>query len=137
MDLYQWKEFFGKEQFAFIFEYKEGNVVDNILRIDLYRLIQDNNKTNIREFTGGLFHAFKHFSIDNINLSMGNDKNEIEHPRILFKKIVEVFFLIKGTDIGKYYIVMAPFNEKFNLKLVFFKECYNMFFITSVCVDPI
>ncbi len=51
-----------------------GDMFDEILRIDLYRLIEQNPHSKQYEFTGGLFHCFKHFSLDGIGLN--NNKNE-------------------------------------------------------------
>lgn len=50
---------------------------DEILRIDLYRLLELNPKSNQYECTGGLFHCLKHFSLDGIGLNNNqNEKND-------------------------------------------------------------
>lgn len=69
--------FLQNEQFACIIESKDGEIIDKILRIDLFRKLDVTDKRE-KEFTGGIVHCVKHFSIDNINLSTGNDIHNIQ-----------------------------------------------------------
>ncbi|MBO8460055.1 MAG: hypothetical protein IAA73_06975 [Bacteroidetes bacterium] len=58
--------------------YRENEKFDDILRLDIFRLIlpcKDDSKKY--EFIGGLLHALKHFSINGKNLSTGNDIHNI------------------------------------------------------------
>jgi hypothetical protein len=43
---------------AYIFEAENGDVVDRMLRLDLFRLLK-RDKNGRHEFVGGLFHALK------------------------------------------------------------------------------
>src|SRR5207249_3392110 len=88
-------DFLRDEQFAYVVESVEGEIVDKILRIDLFRRL-DTNKQGLPEFTGGIFHALKHFSIEGRNLSTGKDIHEITHLEEIIRLATEAFFVTDG-----------------------------------------
>lgn len=88
-------KFLAKDKCTYIFEAEGGQVVDRILRIDLFRLIKpdENGKP---EFIGGLFHALKHFSKNGINYSTGASNHELPNPQYLIGEITNAFFTLDG-----------------------------------------
>ncbi len=121
-------EFLRAEQFAWIIELENGMVNDNILRVDLFR------KDDKTDFTGGVFHAFKHFSYKGIPLSTHAEKNDINVPSDIFKYIIECFFFEQQTftTANKCYSLI-PYNDKYNLRLDFhFEPNTKVYFIDSI-----
>jgi hypothetical protein len=131
--LEQFTEFLRNEQFAYIIESKDGEIVDKILRIDLFRKL-DVNSSEGKEFTGGIFHAFKHFSINNLNLSTGKDIHEVINPEQILLLATEAFFIASGThETPKKFISRIPLDEKYLLKFVFyFEENTGVYFIMTI-----
>lgn len=132
-DLERFTEFLCSEQFAYIIESKDGNIINKILRIDLFRQLDENEKGQ-KEFTGGIFHSFKHFSIDNINLSTGLDIHNIQYPEQLLHLATEAFFIAEGNhDNPKKLISFVHLDEKYDLKFVFyFEENTQVYFINTI-----
>lgn len=101
-----------------------------ILRVDLYRKLDLDKKSKRIEFTGGLFHCLKHFSMNGINLCNGSDINDtfdIMHVAYLIGRTFS--FAIKNNseigiiDIDKSHLFKANF---------YFEECSAVFFIKTL-----
>jgi len=136
-ELQRFAEFLSHEKCAYIFEAENGEVVDRMLRLDLFRLLKL-DKYGKNEFIGGLFHALKHFSKDGINYSTGKSQHEIAHPQALVREIIDAFFSLKGVfETPDQYVVLKPYNDKYNLKFVFYREeKTGVFFLKTVYKEP-
>ena len=132
-DLNRFIEFLQNEQFAYIIESKDGEITDKILRIDLFRKLDENEKGQ-KEFTGGIFHSFKHFSIDNINLSTGQDIHNIQYPEQLLHLATEAFFIAEGNhENPKKLVSFVSMDDNYNLKFVFYlEENTQVYFIKTI-----
>ncbi len=63
---------FQNENFCYVVENDNENIPERILRLDLFRKLNPiKNKRRKYDFTGGLFHALKHFSFQGKPLSTG------------------------------------------------------------------
>jgi hypothetical protein len=89
----EFQEFLKLENFAWILELQNGKVYPKVLRIELFRKIDqlkdDNSKT---EFTGGIFHSFKHFTYNGIPLSTKRENKQIDHPMSIIDIVLLGFF---------------------------------------------
>ncbi len=56
--------FLARENCIYVAKNTNGVFADELLRLDLFRRIQKNPKDDSVDFTGGLFHAMKHFDLD-------------------------------------------------------------------------
>lgn len=118
------------ENFCFAAEIIDGQVIGEILRIDLFRDIK------IGEFTGGLFHVFKHFSnIKGIPLSTHPKEYKIAHPSFVLNNVLRAFFtqnLNQGKGEDNYETAVA-IDKKKSLKIGFFKEtkCSDVYFVNT------
>lgn len=132
-ELERFVKFLSHERFAYIFEAENGKVVDRILRLDLFRLIKADLKGK-NEFIGGLFHALKHFSRNGINYSTGKGGHNIHHPQHLIGQIINAFFSAQGVfETENQYAVINTYDEKYNLKFVFYREGNTgVFFLKTV-----
>lgn len=130
-------EFLQNEQFAYIIESENGEIIDKILRVDLFRQLDD-LKDDKKEFTGGIFHAFKHFSIDNINLSTGKDIHNIQYPEQILHYATRAFFIAESNFENPTKLVSRiELDEKYNLKFVFYlEEITGVFFIKTIHKEP-
>lgn len=128
----QFLTFLINEQPAYILEIKDEEVINKMLRIDLFRKLDDKNGK--KEFTGGLFHCFKHFSINNINLSTGNEINNIQYPEEILHLAVEAFFISEVKPITpEKFVSYVRLDEKYNLKFVFYFEANSkVYFIKTI-----
>lgn len=137
-DLKRFAEFLSHERCTYIFEAKNGAVVDRVLRIDLYRHLKPDTKGRT-EFVGGLLHAIKHFSRDGINFSTGKGGHEIKDPQSLIAEITEAFFSKEGTfETPDQYVVIKPYDESYNLKFVFYREeNTGVFFLKTIYKEPV
>ena len=126
------------EQFAYVFESNSGEIQDRVLRIDLFRHL-DKKQIDQTEFTGGIFHAYKHFSIDGRNLSTGKDLVNILHPKELIAFIIEAFFIETLIKIDETtFESTIPLNEKYQLQGIFyFEKKTNVYFLKTIRKDPI
>lgn len=89
----QFSNFLKNEQFAWIIEFHDESISPNILRVELFRQIntlKDEQQRN--EFTGGIFHAFKHFSYKGIPLSTKKENKQIEHSKSIIELLIQGFF---------------------------------------------
>ena len=132
-DLERFVDFLQNEQFAYIIESKDGEIVDKILRIDLFRKL-DEKHGGQKEFTGGIFHSLKHFSIENINLSTGKDINNILYPEQLLHMAAEAFFITEGKHKDASQLVsFVKLDDIYNLKFVFYLEQHtDVYFIQTI-----
>lgn len=136
-ELQRYAEFLGNEKCTYVFEAENGEVVDRMLRLDLFRLLRP-NKIGKNEFVGGLLHALKHFSKNGINYSTGKSNHEIAHPQELVGEIIEAFFSLHGTfkSIDEY-VVFMPYNKYF-LKFAFYREeNTRIFFLNTVHITKV
>lgn len=77
-DLERYIEILKTENFCYVLEIFENRISDKMLRIDLFRDIKPNSENKF-DFVGGIFHCYKHFSINSKPLSTSN---EIKRSRI-------------------------------------------------------
>lgn len=129
-----------EENFCYIVENNNGRIPDKILRLDLFRhLDKIKNKKKRYDFTGGVFHALKHFSCQNRPLSTGKDKNEIGNPLNIVALALKAFFIYNGEFVdNNTYISRVPLNDKYNLKFVFYHETNTrVYFIKTVHKEKI
>jgi hypothetical protein len=89
----QFFDFLKNEQFAWILEIIDENVSRYVLRVELFRQrnIVKNEETK-DEFTGGVFHCFKHFTYKGIPLSTKKENKEINHPNSIIEFLIQGFF---------------------------------------------
>ena len=129
----RFKDFLHNEQFAYVIESQDGEIVDKILRIDLFRQL-DTNKQGNPEFTGGIFHVLEHFSIEGRNLSTGNDIHDIKHPEEIIKLASEAFFVANGEfETPSKYVSRIDLDDNYRLKFVFYlEENTKVFFIKTI-----
>jgi hypothetical protein len=79
------------------------------------------------EFTGGIFHAFRHFSYKDIPLSTMRANYNLPHPHNILFHIIRAFF-INGLTLegpkskGLAYVSTIPYQKPYSLKFVFFQE---------------
>lgn len=126
------------EKWGYVVESEDGKVVDRILRLDLFRMLRPACNENY-EFVGGVFHAFKHFSRNGTNYSIGKSNHELSCPYELIKNIIESFFILDGKfETDKEYVVLKSHDEKYNMKYVFYREeKTNVFFLKTAYKEPI
>lgn len=126
-------DFFAKDKCTYVFESEEGEVLDRMLRLDLFRMIK-NDKEGNPEFIGGLLHALKHFSKNGINYSTGASNHELQNPQTLISEIINAFFTLDGIfETPDQYVVLRPYENDYNLKFVFYREeNTGVFFLKTV-----
>jgi hypothetical protein len=132
-DLEWFEEFLRHEKCTYIFESEGGNVLDRILRIDLFRMIR-NDKEGYPEFVGGILHALKHFSKDGIPYSTHKANHQLVNPQHLIGQTIEAFFVVDGFfENENEYTVLKEIDEKYSLKFVFYREANTgVFFLNTV-----
>jgi hypothetical protein len=111
------------EQFCYVLQIVDGVVNERVLRIDLFRMIEANEEGGT-DFTGGAFHALKHFSFDGVPLSTHKASHDI-HPRFIIIMLTKAFFI--DLDHGKQvnpnvYKVVTPLDEKYDQVISFYYE---------------
>lgn len=131
----EFSDFLKTEQFAWILELVGENVSHYALRVELFRQINLlKNEETKNEFTGGLFHSFKHFTYKGIPLSTKKENKEINSPNTLIEFLFQGFFfseLIKKTE-NKYESKKNLPNGK-ELYFSFYKEeITGIYFVNSV-----
>lgn len=60
----RFESFLARENCIYVAKNTNGVFADELLRLDLFRLIKKNQEDVSVDFTGGLFHAMKHFDLD-------------------------------------------------------------------------
>lgn len=130
-------DFFAKDKCTYVFESEGGEVLDRMLRLDLFRMIK-NDKEGNPEFIGGLLHALKHFSRNGTNYSTGASNHELQNPQTLIGEIINAFFTIDGVfETPDQYVVLRPYENEYNLKFVFYREeNTRVFFLKTVYKEP-
>lgn len=125
-------DFLRTEQFCYIFEKVSGDQNNDILRIDLFRKLD--KKGDVFDFTGGIFHALKHFSYSGTNLSTGKDVNDITHPAHIITLAIKAFFLETREVISvKEFHSTISVSERYNLRFVFyFEENTAVYFVKTI-----
>lgn len=133
-DIPRYVDYLKTDSATFYFYKKpDGVLSEDVLKLDFFRIIQANG-----EFTGGLFHAFKHFSINEVNLSTNkNEKNEIGSIDNLLRIIAEAFFKCGRTiitDNTPDELVSLPcYDGKHYLQFVFYKEVVSGMYFLKTC----
>lgn len=124
---------YGSENFIYIFDNEQDGLHNKILRLDLFRRLDKIPILKRKyEFTGGVFHALKHFSKNNKPLSTGNEINNLCNPEDIIFLTLKAFFIDKGVfKEDKVYIVEQDYNLKYNLRYVFFLEIVTQTYFLS------
>lgn len=93
-DMSAFEDFLSTEQFAMVFKLlPDGSVDKMVLRLDLFRLIQENKDApGTYEFTGGLLHPLKHFNFEGHPLSTEKGENTLSHPSDIISMVIKGFF---------------------------------------------
>ena len=126
-------DFLLNEQFCYIIENKNGTIPDKVLRIDLFRQL-DITGESTPEFTGGILHAFKHFSYKGKNLSTGKVIHNIQRPDYVIGLAIQAFFFNDEIPNDKEkFKSEIELDEKHNLRFAFFYELNTgVYFINSI-----
>lgn len=129
-----WNSMITKEEFVHylkefaccyvIFEIQD-DLQDNVLRIDMFRKIEENKKDRCKfDFTSGLLHALKHFSLNGRNLSIGMEVNDVQNVIEVLILIAKAFVYRKEDNKKrkkKQYLSYVINNGK-HLRFSFYKE---------------
>ena len=111
---------------------------NDVLRIDLFRKIESSTKDNTKyDFTGGLFHVLKHFSIKGRNLSTELEICDIDSLKNIISYCVKAF-AIKQFENEKEKIAIAylSYSEQKRMKFVFFHEdVTNVYYLSSIHLE--
>lgn len=121
------------EACCYIIETNQNGFGD-VLRIDLYRKEDFKNGTDKKEFTGGLFHCLKHFTIkDNYQIN----KSDVS----CVSNIFDIIYLIGKCFVNRSGECLSCINSGDNrhyYKAVFFKEeDSNVFFLKTFHIEKI
>ena len=136
----EFQSFLNEEQFAWVAELNDGHVQTKLLRIELFRKIDnlkgDQTKT---EFTGGAFHSFRHFHYKGVPLSTKKEKKDIDHPNSIIELLISGFFLseLKQTDDkGEKFESKATIKDGTKYSFAFYLEKESQIhFVNSVRFD--
>lgn len=123
------------ENGCYIVENNNGTIPNKILRLDLFRKLDPiRYKRRKYDFTGGLFHALKHFSYQGLPLSTNREKNDIDHPSQIIDLAIRAFFCEQGQFVDKLtYVTILNINSNHALKFAFYCEPNTkVFFIKTV-----
>jgi len=133
------QNFLSEEQFAWIVEISEGHVRPKILRIELFRKIDNLNGDETKtEFTGGVFHSFRHFHYKDVPLSTKKEKGSIDHPSSIIELLISGFFFseLKQKDMNGEKLEAKVTNEDSKYCFAFFFEKESQtHFVNSVRFD--
>lgn len=126
---------YQNENFIWVYDNVQEKPENKILRIDLFRKLDKvRHVKRKKEFTGGIFHALKHFSFYGKSLSTGKDSNDIKHSEEIIFLIIRAFFL--NTDEFKNensHVTFIKLNEKYDLKFIFyFEPKTNVYFLKTI-----
>lgn len=120
---------------AYVIKIDGENIYPEILRIDLFRMLKKSKKDpNKYDFVGGLFHGFKHFGINGVNLSTRNEMVELYHTLRIISFAIDAFFKSKRTQTSKGFDSIVKFNDEADLHFCFHenKETKTFFIITII-----
>ena len=134
----RYQEYLQEENCLYAVPQINGHFIDDFLRIDLFRNINSSKSDASRkEFVGGLFHLFDHFSINGKNLATANDINDVN-------SLCEIIGLCVGgftqkAAVGKnQFCSFLPYDEKHRLKIAFYKEIESgAFYINTAHLEKI
>ena len=121
------------ENFSWVFELTDGKLNSDVLRVDLFRILQREGLGRT-VFTGGVFHAFKHFSYQGIPLSYHNEIHDIAHPNYIFNILIEGFFFQPKERLSDtVFTTRVSLDDEHDLMFVFYYEPNTqVYFIKSV-----
>lgn len=132
----RYNEYLSHENYCLLLCKKDGLLDGNILRIDLYRQLKPRkDNANYSEFVGGIFHALKHFSVNEQCASMvPNQKVNLYDVEQLIWPIAKAFYEGEHTT-GKHKNTYETSTEYLNkiVTLEFYREGdSNVSFVNSV-----
>lgn len=131
----QFSQFLREEQFAWIVEIINDKPSPLLLRIELFRKINDLKENNSKsEFTGGVFHSFKHFNLNGVPLSTKKENKNLDHPSSIIDFVIQGFFFseLQPKDKNKFQSKLLLQNGS-KLCFAFFHESNsNVYFLNSV-----
>lgn len=119
---------------GYLIKFENEIIHPEILRIDLFRKLERSKKNrNNYDFVGGLFHSFKHFSINDINLSTGKESAELYHTLRIISYAKEAFFSSEREQTQKGFNSKVGFDNKYDLHFCFYEDkITKTFFITTI-----
>lgn len=132
-NLESFTSFLKDEQFCIAIQVKDDVILNDVLRIDLFRRIEQNENGGY-DFTGGLFHAAKHFSYNGIPLSTSSEINDVVNIHQLINLILDAFYFYpKQHRTRQNFEVIRDFDENYNLVCGFYFEAYTgVYFLNTV-----
>lgn len=121
----RYTEYLSNENFCLLIHKKDLIYKDDILRIDLFRQLKESKKKpGSFEFIGGIFHALKHFSVEEQCASILTNQNvKLFDVEQLIYPIANAFFKgdwIKGKRKNTFESSTNYLNKLFSLE--FYKE---------------
>jgi len=122
------------EQFAWVLEIKEGAIEDKVLRVDLFRMIEEGEENGKTIFTGGVFHAYRHFSYKGVPLSTSREVNDLSFPALILTFLIRAFFIEGGSHINEsHFESKISIDDKSNLKCkLYFESVNKVYFIKTI-----
>jgi hypothetical protein len=116
----QFANYLSKDQFCLLLCKNNNEFSDDLLRIDLFREIKDSpNSSGNFEFVGGLFHALKHFSVNDQCASvLPKQKVNLYDVEQLIWPIAKAFYegvWKTGKKSGSFESQTLYLNKKFTL----------------------
>lgn len=133
----RYAESLAKECFCLLICRKEKQFIQDVLRIDLFRkLDRCQKRPEYYEFTGGIFHALKHFSVNEQCASILPNQNiSLYDPEQLIWPIAKTFFESDRRCGNKHNTYEADINYLGKiLTTVFYQEegCHISFINTII-----
>ncbi|NHQ60566.1 hypothetical protein G9409_08195 [Chlorobium sp. BLA1] len=134
-DIDKFSEVLKNEQFCYVVEIKGGEILENVLRIDLFREYKQINSVK-NDFVGGLFHCLKHFSYNGKPLSTHKQINDVKSPMNVIEKIVEIFYFgMQLKPNGKNINFEIGIDETYKYHLgTFFEEATEIYFVNTLFI---
>lgn len=115
---------------CYIVYHNGANFEEDILRIDVFRLIQPSQVVEgVDDFIGGLMHTLKHFSIDDKFLSTSQYKHNVFDIHHIIYLIAMAFRLRTGE--GTKYKAIQDLSEERMLASFYREEETGIFFLNS------
>lgn len=109
---------------------KNNEFEENILRIDILRLIKTNKEDPTKsDFIGGLMHTLKHFSIDDKNLSTGTYVHNVFDIHYIVYLIAMAFRLKTGERCT--YKAIQELSNAIMLASFYKEEVSGIYFLNS------
>jgi len=128
--------YINNETMAYIFKVDmQDNISERILRLDLCRRIRTQDNT----FQGGLFHIFKHFTLDGYKTISSKDVGEykVETFSDLYTNVITNFFSdVYMKEKENCYVAYSQIRDGHTLRGVYYKEdSIPVSFLDSIRVD--